>query len=309
MKRVLITGSNGLLGQKLVELFSHSSSYGVYLTSLEESSIFGETTLPYKQVDLSKRQDVRRLVDEIEPEIIINTAALTNVDLCETNRELAWKSNVDSIENLMHGAKLVGAGIIHFSTDYVFDGTAGPYAEYDRPNPLSYYGRTKLASENILTTSGIQYTIVRTMVLYGVAQAIKLNFALWLLKSLSENKPIRVVDDQLGNPTLADDLAYAVLKIVELGRTGLYHIAGHDIVSRYEFAIRFAEMFKFNKKLITASKTSALEQAAHRPLKSGLVTLKAETDLGVRLSGVEHGLRVFKSQIDGHMRRASKDES
>jgi dTDP-4-dehydrorhamnose reductase len=233
---------------------------------------------------------------------------MTNVDLCETNREMAWKTNVTAVENVTHAAKMTGARIIHFSTDYVFDGTNGPYAESDRPNPLSYYGRTKLASENLLTTAEIPHTIVRTMVLYGVGNGVKVNFALWLLKNLSEEKPIKVVDDQLGNPTLADDLAYAVLKIIELERTGMYHIAGHDIVSRYEFAVQFADIFGFDKKMITPVKTSSIKQAAPRPLKSGLITLKAETDLGIKISGAAQGLRVFKNQLEVHMKNASKDE-
>lgn len=308
MKRILITGSNGLLGQKLVELLSHCNSYHLTLTSIENESVFGATAFHYIPLDLIRKQDVRRAVDGAEPEVIINTAAMTNVDLCETNREMAWKTNVIAVENLANAAKLTGARVIHFSTDYVFDGMNGPYVESDRPNPLSYYGRTKLASENLLTTLGIPHTIVRTMVLYGVGNGVKVNFALWLLKNLSEEKPIKVVDDQLGNPTLADDLAYAVLKIIELERTGLYHIAGHDIVSRYQFAVQFADIFGFDKKLIASVKTSSIKQAAPRPLKSGLITLKAETDLGIKISGVAQGLRVFKNQLEVHMKNASKDE-
>jgi dTDP-4-dehydrorhamnose reductase len=308
MKRVLITGSNGLLGQKLVELFSHCSSFSLTLASIEEASAFASTSLPYVKVDLTQKTDVRRVIDEYEPDIVINTAAMTNVDLCETNRELAWRTNVDAVENLIHACKLTGAQIVHFSTDYVFDGHNGPYAERDRPNPLSYYGRTKLASENLLATSDVPHSVIRTMVLYGVGNGVKINFALWLLKELSAERPIKVVDDQLGNPTLADDLAYAVLKIVELGRTGLYHIAGRDIVSRYDFALEFAEVFEFNKKLITPIKTSSLKQPAARPLKSGLITLKAETDLGIKLSGVVQGLRVFKNQLDVHLKSAADNE-
>lgn len=309
MKRILITGSNGLLGQKLVELFSHCPGFSLTLASIEEGSVFASTSLPYVQLDLTHKTDVRKVIDEYETEIVINTAAITNVDLCESNRELAWRTNVDAVENLVHACKLTGAQIVHFSTDYVFDGHNGPYAEHDRPNPLSYYGRTKLASENLLAVSDVAHAIVRTMVLYGVGNGVKLNFALWLLKELSAERQVKVVDDQLGNPTLADDLAYAVMKIVELGRNGLYHIAGHDIVSRYEFAMEFAEVFGFSKKLIVPIKTATLSQPAPRPLKSGLITLKAQTDLGIKPSGVVQGLRIFRNQLDVHLKSAAGNAS
>jgi len=268
------------------------------LLSIEPKSIMGERISIYRQVDLSKRKDVRKVIEEFEPEIIINTAAITDVDLCEKERELAWQVNVNGVENLAYTAKLVGAKIIHLSTDYVFDGKNGPYSELDRPNPLSYYGRTKLASENILLTSGVNYTIIRTMVLYGIGINVKPNFALWVYKNLKENKPIRVVDDQIGNPTLVDDLAFAILKIIELDKSGLYHIAGNDIVSRYDFAVTLADVFQFDKKLITSVKSSIFKQPAPRPLKSGFIILKAQTELGIKMSGIKQGLTIFKNQLE-----------
>ncbi len=297
VKRVLITGSNGLLGQKVVELLSHLGNYNLLLTSKHELSVFAEDSVPYFQVDVTKRQDVRKVVDEFEPEVIINTAAITNVDLCETERELAWKVNVNAIEHLSYAAKLCGAHLIHLSTDYVFDGKNGPYDEHANPNPISYYGRTKLASENVLRMSEIPCTIVRTMILYGIGINVKSNFALWLIKNLSEGKAVRVVDDQFSNPTLVDDLAFAILKIIELERTGLYHVAGHDLASRADFAFAIAKEFDLNAKLITAVKTASMKQPAPRPLNSGFITLKAETELGIKPSGIEHGLAIFRNQL------------
>ncbi|HUN67037.1 MAG TPA: dTDP-4-dehydrorhamnose reductase [Bacteroidota bacterium] len=297
MTKVLITGSNGLLGQKLVELLSHSAYYQTILTSRQGSSVYRDESLEYRTLNIADKAGVRKLIDETEPEIIVNTAAMTNVDQCETEREEAWRTNVVGVENLVHAAKLVGARIIQISTDYVFDGKDGPYDEFSRPNPICYYGRTKLAAENVLKTSGIPHAIVRTMVLYGMGHGVKTNFALWLLKSLSEGKPVKVVEDQLGNPTLADDLAFALVKIVELGRTGTYHIAGPDIVSRYEFGKRLAAVFQLDGKLLTPVKSAVLTQPAPRPLKSGFIILKAETELGLRLSGIKDGLTILKNQL------------
>ncbi len=302
MKRILITGSNGLLGQKLVELMIHSSGYSLLLTSKHEHSVFVENVVNYRRLDICDKNAVRSVVDEFEPEIIINAAAMTNVDQCETEREAAWRINVKGVEHLAYAAKLVGAKLIHVSTDYVFDGRNGPYSESDRPNPISYYGKTKLASENALKSIDVPHAIVRTMVLYGIGFGVKLNFALWVLKSLSEGKQIRVVDDQIGNPTLADDLAYALLKLTDVGSSELYHIAGSELVSRYEFALAVARTFNFNKKLIEPVKTSSFKQPAARPLKSGFITLKAETELGIHMSGMEKGLTIFKNQVTQQMK-------
>lgn len=298
MKRILITGSNGLLGQKLTVLLSRGSDYELLLTSKHESSVFEEEELQYRQLDITNRNDVRRVVDDFQPDVIINTAAITNVDQCETVRQLAWNVNVKGVENLAIAAKFVGAKIIQLSTDYVFDGKNGPYDEEARPNPLSYYGRTKLASENVLRMSEIPFTIVRTMVLYGVAPRIKVNFVLWLIHELELGKPVRVVDDQFCNPTLADDLAYAILKIIAFEREGIYHIAGAELLSRYEFAVKLAKHFGLEKKLITPVKTITLKQTAPRPLRSGFITLKAETQLGIKMSNVEQGLMIVKNQLN-----------
>jgi dTDP-4-dehydrorhamnose reductase len=298
MKRVLIVGSNGLLGQKVTDLFSRSKNYEILNTSVEDKPFLKMNKFLYRHLDITHRNSAMKLVDDFLPEVIINTAAITNVDLCETERALAWKVNVVGVENLVHAARMVGAKIIHFSTDYVFDGKSGPYAENDRVNPMSYYGRTKLASENVLRTSEIPHTIIRTMILYGIGKLIKDNFALWLVNNLKENKQVRVVDDQIGNPTLVDDLAFAVLKVVEFDKNGLYHIAGNDLVSRYDFAIALAKKFKFDKNLIIPIKTAILKQPAPRPMKSGFIILKAETELSIKMSGVEQGLTIFQNQLN-----------
>ncbi len=307
LKRVLITGSNGLLGQKLVELFSHLHSFQILLTSRQERSVFDHEALRYVRADITKRPEIKAVIEEFEPEIIVHTAAVTNVDLCETDRETAWRVNVTGVEHIVQTAKLTGSKLIHVSTDYVFDGRTGPYAESDRPNPVSYYGRTKLASENIVATSGIPHAIARTMVLYGTGYSVKANFALWLLGELSAGKPVRIVDDQFGNPTLADDLAYAILKIIELDRTGIYHVAGPDFVSRYEFALALAKVFAFDKKLITPVKTASLKQPAVRPLRSGFVTLKTQVDLGAKLSGIDQGLTIFRHQIESRLKEEQQN--
>jgi dTDP-4-dehydrorhamnose reductase len=297
VKRVLIVGSNGLLGQKVAEILVRGSAYQITLASQEETPVRPLQSADYVRLDITVKKDVKRLVFSSEPHVIINCAAFTDVDACETKRELAWKVNVGGVENLVEAARKDNVKLIHVSTDYIFDGKEGPYTEEDRPEPLSYYGKSKLASENVLRASGIEYVIARTMVLYGFAPGAKTNFALWLIQNLEKSRPVRVVDDQVGNPTLVDDLAFGIVSALELGRTGIYNIAGRDIVSRHEFALQLARIFDFNADLITPIKTSQLRQPAPRPLKSGLLTLKAEVELGYKPSSIAQGLSILKGQL------------
>jgi len=303
IQRILITGSNGLLGQKVAELLVRGSAYVITLASHAEKPVKPLPSATYVQMDITSKKEVKRVVFACEPEAIINCAAMTNVDACEKERERAWKINVEGVEHLIEAARKNNARILHISTDYIFDGKSGPYDESARPEPLSYYGKGKLASENALRMSGLEYFIARTMVLYGASAGVKSNFALWLIQNLEQKLQVRVVDDQFGNPTLADDLAHGLISALELGRTGVYHMAGREIVSRYEFALKLAEVFDFDSKLVTPIKTSQLRQPAPRPLKSGLITLKAEVELGFKPSTVEQGLQILKSQLSRARRK------
>ena len=302
-KRVLVVGSNGLLGQKVSELLVRGSSSIVTLVSYEKKSVRQFLSADYEQIDITSNKEVKRVVAERKPDIIVNCAAMTNVDECEKERELAWKINVEGVEHLIEAARKTEAKVFHVSSDYIFDGKLGPYDEEARPAPVNYYGKTKLASENALRSSGLPYFIARTMVLYGFAQGVKSNFALWLIQNLEQGKPVRVVDDQVGNPTLADDLAHGIVSAIELNRSGIYNLAGRNILDRYECALQLAKIFGFNASLISPIKTSQLRQPAARPLKSGLITLKAEVELGYKPSSVEEGLLILKKQLSRTMKR------
>lgn len=296
--RVLITGCHGLLGQKVLKVFLKSTSAEILATAKEPKTFLDLKGFDYTMLDITNRSDVKNLVVYFNPDVIVNTAAYTNVDGCELNRELAWRVNVEGVRNLVHSARRVDAKLIHISTDYIFDGKNGPYDENAIPNPINYYGRTKLASENEIKIGGIRFAILRTNVLYGVGRNVKSNFALWLYNKLSSGEKIKVVTDQIGNPTYVDDLAFAILKVVEFDKEGIYNVGGRDFVSRYDFALKLAEIFSFDHELIIPVKTSELNQVAPRPLKSGLITLKAEAELGLKPYGVEDGIRQFKFELD-----------
>ena len=298
MKRVLVTGANGLLGQQLAHIFSQELKYELLLTSHHPTFFLNHhPLLDYTQLDITSKSDVKSLVTSFRPDVIINAAAMTNVDACESQRELAWKINVHGVENLVDVARTIRAKLIHVSTDYVFDGLRGPYEEDDRPNPINYYGKTKLASENVVRTGDIRFAIARTIVLYGCGKNVKQNFALWVIDSLKNGKPIRAATDQISNPTYVHDLAFGILRIIEQDAEGVYHLSGSERVSRYEFAERAAAVFDFDKGLITPVKSEELQQAARRPLNTGFITLKVETELGFKPCDVTQGLMMLKREL------------
>jgi len=297
MKRILICGANGLLGQRLMLLLGSQTEYEVLSTSHHRTFVFDHQLFDYTQLDITKKSDVKSLLSSFHPTVIINAAGATNVDWCEVHREEAWKANVVGVENLIEAARRVGARLIHISTDYVFDGKHGPYSEEDVPNPLSYYGKSKLASENSIRIANIPYTIFRTILLYGNGIGVKENFPLWVIKSLRAHTTIRCAEDQISNPTHINDLAYAVIKAYELNRNGVYHICGSERTSRYDFALRTAEVFGLDRALIQKVKSADLQQVAQRPLVSGFITLKAETELGLKLMDTTQGLTLLKREL------------
>jgi dTDP-4-dehydrorhamnose reductase len=295
-KRILVTGANGLLGQKITDIFSRESDHELVLTDLQPEAEAPKSYEYFRQ-DITKKDELKERFRKHNPEVVINTAAYTNVDGCESDRELCWRINVDAVKNLIIASKMVSAKLIHFTSDYVFDGKNGNYDESSTPNPVDFYGRAKLASENAIIASGARYAIVRTQVLYGTGKNVRPNFALWLLGQLKKNEPVKIVDDQLGQPTVVDDVAFAVLQIVDRDCTGIYHVCGSEFLSRYKFALKLADIFEFDKNLITPVKTAELNQLAERPMNSSFITLKAESELGIKPLNVTDGLYFLKQQL------------
>jgi dTDP-4-dehydrorhamnose reductase len=291
--KLLITGCNGLLGQKIVQLARpHYWTVGIDLQG-KATGLVDE----YLALDISQREDVLDAVVGISPASIVNTAALTDVDACERERDLAWRVNVDGVRNLLVASQRVNSLLIQISSDYVFDGQAGPYSENADPHPIGFYGLTKLESERVLAGSKPPWAVVRTNVLYGWAQGVRLNFVLWIRAQLSSGKYIRVAIDQYSNPTLVENLAQGILTLLKGNYSGIYHVAGANYVSRWAFALKIAQVFELNPELITPVVSSQLSQQALRPRWGGLKTEKTAKKLGLKMLGVQIGLETLKGQI------------
>ena len=288
-----------MLGQRAVNFYSQKGNIELLTCSLEEKSIRQlPQNIEYISCDITNREKIKSLIYDFCPDYILNLAAYTNVDLSEVDREKTWKANVKAVEYLAEAARTIDAHIIHISTDYIFDGKNGPYNEDAIPNPLGYYGRTKLASENVLKISGVLSTILRTNVLYGVAINHNSDFVNWVIKTLKNNEQIRIVTDQINNPTFTDDMVQAISKVIEFRKTGVYNIGGQEFISRYEFTQIISDFFNLDKSLINPIKTEELNQKARRPLKSGLITLKAESELGYKPHTIHEALLVIKKELN-----------
>jgi len=295
-KRILITGSDGVLGSNTAKFYSNMENIELLCTSKFATEIYPD--VQSVKCDITDRDLIKKTVLDFCPDYVINTAAFTNVDLCESEKETAWKTNVKAVEYLAEACRAIDANLIHISSDYIFDGKNGPYSELDKSNPLGYYGRTKLASENALKISGINYTILRTNVLYGAAEKGKSDFVYWVIKSLSEGKEIRIVTDQFNNPTFVDDLISGINKIIEFDKDGVFNIGGREFLSRFDFTKMIADYFNLNKNLIKPILTEELKQPAPRPLKSGLVTLKAETQIGFKPHSITESFEKIRAKIN-----------
>lgn len=296
--KILITGSNGLLGQKLVKLLSKKSSVDFLATSSGENRV-STPKFNYRQLDITNKDQVLDLIREYQPDVVINTAAMTNVDACEKDRENCWNVNVHAVEYLLEACQNVGAKLIHLSTDFVFDGEDGPYSEEDEPNPLSYYGKSKYAAEQLLLNSGYKnWAIARTIIVYGVGENMsRSNIVLWAKGALEEGKPLTIVDDQFRSPTWADDLAMGCWLIAENDKRGIFHLSGKDFMSILDLVRRVAEFFNLDASKITPIKSDSLNQAAKRPPVTGFILDKAIKELGYNPHSFEEGLEQLKEEL------------
>lgn len=284
-----------MLGQSLCRYYSKQNNVQLLACSLEDKPVINN--IDYLNCDITKRESVKKVVLGFYPDYIVNASAYTNVDLSETEREDAWKVNVKGVEYLSEAARIIDSRIIHISSDYIFDGREGPYSENEKPNPLGYYARTKLAGENALKISGVPNTILRTNVLYGADSNCKIDFVRWLINSLKDGKEVRIVTDQINNPTFVNDLVQGISKVIEFNKTGIYNIGGKEFLSRFEFSEIIAEYFGLDKNLIKPVTTGELNQPARRPLKSGLITLKAETELGYKPHTIKESLAIIRKEL------------
>ena len=278
--RILITGSNGLLGQKIVDLCL-SKGLEFLATSSGANRYSKCPEANYATLDITDEANIKAVLEHYLPTHIIHTAAMTNVDACEEQPEACDLVNRQAVYMLAKASQVIGAHFQLLSTDFVFDGEAGPYKETDQPHPLSVYARSKYEAERLLQeVNGLNYSVVRTIIVYGQGEQLsRSNLILWAKEALQSAKPLNIVDDQFRAPTWAADLAWACVRICELDQTGIFHISGPETLSIYDIVLRVAAYYKLPTEHITRLKSNTLNQAAKRPPRTGFILDKANSIL------------------------------
>ncbi|MCK0132446.1 SDR family oxidoreductase [Flavobacteriaceae bacterium F08102] len=275
-KRIIVTGCNGLLGQTLVNMLSTNPA--VEVIGFAKGPNRNETTcnFEYVEIDLTDFKALAFEIDRVKPTEVINCAAITNVDLCETEHALCDMVNVVLVEELVRLIKPYNTHLVHLSTDFIFDGADGPYHEEAKANPLNYYGKSKLKSERIVQQSGISYTIIRTILVYGmVDQMEKPTIVLWIKEAVEQGRTLTIVDDQFRMPTYVIDLAKACIEAVEKRIHGVFHVSSSEMMSIYDVAIAVCEAFELDSRSIKRISTAQLNQTAKRPVRTGFDLVKS----------------------------------
>ena len=287
--KILITGALGQLGKAVIEQLN--DKYDLIPTDISEVGEYAN----YRKLDISSAHDIKQLLLDETPDVIINLAAMTDVDGCELNKEKAQIINAESVKNMI---RLHKGKFIQVSTDYVFDGENGPYCENDTTNPINVYGKTKLDSEKYIANYSEDWCIIRTNVLFDYNQGTAASFVKWVIDSLSQGKQINIVNDQFNNPIWTKEFAKVFELILANDVKGIYHYGGADYLNRYEFAKMIAKVFVLEADLIKPIDTKSLNQAAKRPLKGGLLTNKIEEDLNININKLEASLIEIKSRLN-----------
>src|SRR5712692_1474779 len=300
LKKLLVIGGTGLVGSKLIGL---ASKHGFEAFSTHNARRV--TTHNSSRLDVTDRHSTLDLIESVRPDVIVDTHALHNVDYCETHREEASKVNVEGTRNLVDGAAKANSRFLYVATDYGFDGRKGHYREEDAPNPLHYYAQNKVEAESIVASLP-SFIISRPSVIYGwnplersgtpSSSGKTINFAMFILDKFEKKETVKAVNDQYSSPTLADNLAEALLRLATMKVNGVYHTAGRSCVSRYEFAVKAAEIFDYPPSLVQPVSSTDFKQVAERPRNSCLSVEKAERTLGMKFMTIEEGLREMRIQ-------------
>lgn len=297
-KTILITGANGLLGQKLVELLVQQSTVDLIATAKGENRLPNSAGYRYVSLDITNSGEVNTVFDTYQPDVVIHTAAMTNVDTCETDHIGCELLNVTAVAYLIEACQKHDTFLCHLSTDFIFDGTDGPYTEEAIPNPISVYGASKLRAEKLLEASSIRWAIARTVLVFGIVSDMsRTNIILWVKKSLEEGKQINVVTDQFRTPTLAEDLAMGCWLIAHKEAQGIFNISGSDFLTPYEMAIKTANFYGLPVELIKQADSSTFSQPAKRPPRTGFILDKARRDLGYQPRTFDEGIALMAKQI------------
>lgn len=293
--RVLVIGGNGRLGFEISKSFSSSDTV---LSTFNSGNRIDNGGLVYEHLDISNKTEVNNVIEKFRPEIIIHSAALTDVDLCEVDKELAYNINVTGTENLVKSAEIIDSRFVYISSAFVFDGKREVYTEEDKPNPINYYGFTKLKGEELVADSGIEFLILRTDQPYGILnEGQRCNNVYRVLNALRSSTKTKEPEDWFCNPTFIPNFAYIMKNLIMHGKSGIYNLVGPDYVSRFEWAVSISKILGLDSSLIIKSSIYDLGLTAKRP-NVKLSVKKVEFETGIKTVGIYEGVSSIKSNLE-----------
>lgn len=297
--KILVTGSNGLLGQKLTDLLIQHNNITLIATARGADRYPQQSGYTYVSLDITNEVHVHEVLTQYKPDVVINTAAMTNVDACESDKAGCDQLNVNAVKYLVDACNANHIHLVHVSTDFIFDGTHGPLTEDEKPNPLSYYGLSKLKAEEIIKEKCQSWGIARTVLVYGVVNDMsRSNIVLWAKSNLEQGKTINVVCDQFRTPTLAEDLAMGCYLMATQKATGIFNISGADYMSVFDLVYMVADFWKLNKSLLNIATSEGIKQPAKRPPITGFNISKAQQVLGYKPKTFKEGLAIINQQLN-----------
>lgn len=298
--RILITGANGLVGQKLVSHLIKLNNFEVLATGRGPCRLPADWSgYTYKEMDNTNPIGVAKIFRHFQPAIVVHSGAMTQVDDCEEKQAECHRQNVEATAYIIHECRRINSHLIFISTDFIFDGKDGPYSEDAKGNPVNFYGESKLLAEEAVLASGLLFwTIVRTVLVYGISNDMsRSNLILWVKSSLEAGKTIQVVDDQFRSPTLAEDLAEGIINIALKKAVGIYNICGPDMISPHQMALLTADYFGLDKTKIKNVDSATLAHKGNRPLKTGLIIDKAIKELDFKPKSFTEGIGILAKQL------------
>ena len=288
--KILVTGSAGLIGTQVVKdlLDNNIQVYSCYNKTKPKLGII-------THLDLTKEEDIVSTMNNIKPDVVIHLGAMTDVELCETETELASKINTNATEILALESKKHNAFFVYMSTDYVFDGKVGMKTEEDEPNPINFYGKSKLGGENVLKKITTPNVIVRTSTPFGI-HSKKTSFPIWIKKNLELEKEISVVVDQYTSPSYVPNISKMIIEVIERKITGIIHLAGATKISRYDFAVQISKIINGDNQFLKLTKMNQMNWKAQRPMDSSLSVSKANEILKNKPEKIEDSLKLLFNQ-------------
>jgi len=296
--KILISGSTGLLGRAIAfenKKYNYELS-GIYFPekkyeSLElfESAYFG---------DITNYNLLLKIIAKLKPDAIIHAASNANVDWVEKNKEEAYKNNYEGLKNIFNIASTEGIRFIHISSNAVYDGDNPPYSEISERKPFNYYGKLKVLEEDYIISKSNDYTIIRPILMYGWNDPLEReNPFTWQLRLQKNNSEIKLVDDIFCNPLLANDCAKVILELIRKKITGIFNVAGSEILSRYEFGLKIAEITGYDISKIIPVPNSAFPEIAPRPKNTSFDISKIQNILNIKMSNVKQGIGYLTEKI------------